>query len=204
MEEIAGAARRYLYYILIGLLSLVAMLFLPMVGSEVGMGFKVPTTLSGWIVFVSGKAMVALINVLIFHSFILQARVNVRDDPAYMEAREILADTKDRKAKPRSPSEVNKREYGAKATSIFFSSIAGSFSLGQAILTYDWMQLLTYVFTIMMGLVFGILEMKKYEDYYTGEFLLYAKMKKKEETNNDNGGREGVSEPARAGGMEQG
>lgn len=181
MDDVVGAARRYLYYILIGLLSVIAMLFLPMVGSEVGMTFKWPTTPSGWTVFISGKAMAALINVLIFHAFVLQAKVNVKDDPSYREARDLLISASHKEVLPRSPAEINKKEYGGKATSIFVGSVLGSFSLGQAILTYDWMQLLTYVVTIVMGIVFGVLEMRKYEEYYTGEYLEYARLKTKKE-----------------------
>lgn len=185
--------RSYLYYVVIGILSFVSLVFLPMVGTEVGMNFVIPTTVSGWIVYIMSQLIVALINVLLFHSFILQSRLNVKEDKNYKKALEILRESKEKEYIPRSIKEVNRREYGQKGTTIFLSSIMSVFALGQAILTYDYMKLLTYLFTIVMGIIFGILEMKKYEEYYTGEYLDYALMirkkaeeKSEEVENNDN------------------
>lgn len=168
--------RSYLYYVVIGILSFVSLVFLPMVGTEVGMNFVIPTTVSGWIVYIMSQLIVALINVLLFHSFILQSRLNVKEDKNYKKALEILRESKEKEYIPRSIKEVNRREYGQKGTTIFLSSIMSVFALGQAILTYDYMKLLTYLFTIVMGIIFGILEMKKYEEYYIGEYLDYALM----------------------------
>lgn len=185
--------RSYLYYVVIGILSFVSLVFLPMVGTEVGMDFVIPTTVSGWIVYIMSQLIVALINVLLFHSFILQSKLNVKEDKNYKKALEILRESKEKEYIPRSIKEVNRREYGQKGTTIFLSSIMSVFALGQAILTYDYMKLLTYLFTIVMGIIFGILEMKKYEEYYTEEFLDYALMirkkaeeKSEEVKNNDN------------------
>lgn len=177
--------QRYIYYGIIALISMVAMLFLPMVGSEIGMQLDLPTTAAGWIVYLGSQLMVAIVNVLIFHSFILQAKLNVADDIRYRHALELLRQTKDEKYLPRSLEQFNRREYRGKGVSIFAGSILGAFSIGQAVLTYDWMRLLTYIFTVIMGLVFGVLEMKKYEDYYTGEFVDYAEMQAKKEAENE-------------------
>ena len=46
------------------------------------------------------------------------------------------------------------------------------------------MRLLSYVFTLIMGVVFGVIEMKKVEDYWTNEFYDYAIYK--EELKDDN------------------
>ena len=182
---------QYLYYGIIFVVSIVSLIFLPMVGSEIDMGFNFPTTVAGWIVYVISQLIVAIINVLIFHSFICQAKINVKDNPNYKKAVEILRNNKNKTYIPRSLSEFNKREYLTKGISIFLSSIMAVFAIGQAILTYDYMKLLTYLFTITMGIIFGIIEMKKYEEYYTSEYLEYAIMKQEEnlnkgETDDDN------------------
>jgi len=80
----------YLYYILIGVLSFVALVFLPFFGSEVGMGFVFPTTPAGWVVYLTQQALMAIVNILIFHSFICQSYVNVKDNPNYIKARDIF------------------------------------------------------------------------------------------------------------------
>ena len=183
----------YLYYILVGVLSFITLLFLPMLGSEVGLGFQFPNTAAGWIVYIISQLIVAIINVLLFHSFICQAKLNVKDNPNYLRAIEILRLVKTDDYIPRSLAQINKKEYGIKGFWIFIGSIMSVFALGQAILTYDHTKLISYVFTIILGIIFGILEMKKYEEYYTGEYLDYALMiqeqninDEKESTNDNN------------------
>lgn len=191
--------KQYLYYILIGVISFISLVFLPMFGSEVGMAFTFPTSAAGWIVFVITQLLMAIVNVLIFHSFICQAKINIKDDLKYNEAKSILQLYILKSYVPRSLSQFTRREYGAKGVSIAIGTLLAGFALTQAILTYDYVRMLSYLFTITFGVIFGILEMKKWEEYYTGEFydyaLYYQKIKeeeaKKEKENNemDEGGR---------------
>lgn len=169
----------YINYILIGVVSFIALVFLPFLGTKVGLGFNLPDTAAGWILYIVKQLLGAVINVLIFHNFILQARVNIKDNPYYIEAEEILRTNKEKGYKPRSLAQFNKREYGLKGVSIFLFSILSVFALSQALLTYDYMLLISYVLTVGCGLVFGLLEMKKYEQFYVGEYLDYAREVKK-------------------------
>lgn len=177
--------KQYLYYILIGIISFISLVFLPMFGSEVGMAFTFPTTAAGWIVFIITQLLMAIVNVLIFHSFICQAKINIKDDPKYNEAKAILQLYILKSYIPRSLSQFTRREYGAKGVSIAIGTLLAGFALTQAILTYDYVRMLSYLFTITFGVIFGILEMKKWEEYYTGEFydyaLYYQKIKEEEE-----------------------
>ena len=43
------------------------------------------------------------------------------------------------------------------------------------------MSFLVYGFTVALGVIFGILQMFKVEDYYTTEYLKYAELVTKEE-----------------------
>lgn len=173
----------YLYYILIGVLSFIALVFLPFFGSEVGMAFTFPTTAAGWVVYITQQALMALVNILIFHSFICQSYVNVKDDPNYIAARDIFH--KDNKEYiPLTLAQFNRKEYGKKGVAIFIGTLLGGFALTQAILTYDYVRMLAYLFTIILGIIFGIYEMKKYEEYLTYEYLqsaLYYQRKKEEQ-----------------------
>ena len=63
---------------------------------------------------------------------------------------------------------------------IFISSILSAIGFSQAILMFDLMAFLSYSFTIIMGCVFGFMQMNKAEEYYTSEYLAYARMKQKE------------------------
>lgn len=173
-KAVLDKTKQWLYYIIIGIVSLIALVFLPMIGSEVGLDWNLPDTMTGWIVWVAVKLIVATINVLIFHSFMQQAKLNTREHPNYKRAYDILFAHKNKEQLPRSPRKWNSQQYGRKGTMIFLTTALTTIALTQAILTFDWMAMLTYLFTIVMGLIFGIMQMKSAEDYWTDEFLRYA------------------------------
>lgn len=174
---------RYSNYWIIGIVSALALFFLPFLGSAAGLALVLPTTAAGWIVYVATKLIVAIINVLIYHCFFQQAKVNVRDDKRYKEAMMILDKYRIKEQKFRSPEEYTRNAYTKKATTIFLFSILGAFSLTQAILVFDVVMFLTYLFTLIMGVVFGILTMTNAEIYWTEEVLNYAKKIQQEEQN---------------------
>lgn len=175
--------KQYTYYIIIGVISLFALIFLPMVGSEIGLGWNLPTTAVGWTVYIVIRVLIAALNILIFHCFVCQAKVNVQDNTQYKAANEILGRIKVKEYVPRSPRAYLVEQYSLKGTTIFLSSLVAGIALTQAVLTFDYVACLTYLFTIVMGIIFGILQMKKDELYWTTEYYDYAKQK---ELSNDN------------------
>lgn len=190
-NEARDKVKQNMYYILIGIISFISVAFLPMVGSTVGLGWKLPDTPTGWVVWAISRLIIATINVLIFYSFMEQAKLNVAKDPHYIEATEILLKAKKADHTPRSPQKWQALQYGKRGTKIFISSAMSVVALGQAILSFDWVSMLAFIFTIAMGIVFGVLQMKKAEAYWTDEFYRYALMikeeaKKPEEIVNDN------------------
>ena len=180
-NEARDKAKQNMYYILIGIISFISVAFLPMVGSTVGLGWKLPDTPTGWVVWAISRLIIATINVLIFYSFMEQAKLNVAKDPHYIEATEILLKAKKADHTPRSPQKWQALQYGKRGTKIFISSAMSVVALGQAILSFDWVSMLAFLFTIAMGVVFGVLQMKKAEAYWTDEFYRYAIMIKEEE-----------------------
>lgn len=175
-NELYEKWRQLQYYVVIGIVSLVALFFLPMIGSEAGLAWNIPNTTAGWIVYITSKLLVATINILIYHCFILQAKINIQDDPKYKEATEILNNILDSDTERfRSPREYFKSAYGTKGVTIFITSVLSAIGLTQAVLTFDWISMLTYLFTIIMGLIFGVLQMSQTEIYWTTEYWQYAK-----------------------------
>lgn len=166
---------KYINYILIGVVSFIALIFLPFIGSEAGLKISLPDTTAGWIVFILTKLIVAVINVLIFHCFVQQAEVRVKDNEKYKEACQILDKIKLKEIVYLSPQEFYRKEYGKKGVMIAITSVLSAFGLAQAVLTWDGLTFLTYLFTIILGLIFGILEMAKVESYLTIDFWHYAK-----------------------------
>ena len=91
MNESKGFWTQYLYYFVIAGISLITLFFLPMIGSEVGLSWKVPNTVAGWIVWVLSNLCSSALNLMIFHSFVKQAKVNIKDKERFVKAVEILA-----------------------------------------------------------------------------------------------------------------
>lgn len=151
-----------------------------MLGSTIGLNWNVPNTLVGWIVWVAVKLIVATLNVLIFYCFMQQAKVNVKDNENYKKARDILINQKEKEILPKSPTKWNSQQYIKKGTIIFLTTGLSTIALTQAILSFDYISMLTYLFTIVMGLIFGVLQMKTAEEYWTDEYLQYALMKERE------------------------
>lgn len=168
--------KRYEYYVIIGVISLIALFFLPMIGSEAGLQWKIPDTTVGWIVYVTSKLIVAVVNILTFHCFIQQAKINVSNNEKYIEAVNILMESLETaEGNPRPPDVYLSAVYGKKGATIFATSILSSVGLTQAVLSFDLISMLTYLVTIVFGVIFGILQMHDTEAYWTNEYYLYAK-----------------------------
>lgn len=180
-DSVKQSLKQGMYYIIIAVISLISVVFLPMVGSTIGLGWKLPDTTAGWVVWGASRAIVATINVLLFHSFMEQAKLNIKDNEHYKEAQDILVKVKRKEHKPKSPAQWNAAQYGKKGVSIFLASAMSVVAIGQAVLSYDWSTALAYLFTLGMGIIFGIMQMKKAENYWTTEYYEYALMKKRME-----------------------
>lgn len=94
-----------------------------------------------------------------------QAKLNVADNENYKAANAMICKVAPHVYNPRSPKEFNKKEYSKKGVMIFLTTALSTVALTQAILSFDYMSMLTYLFTIIMGLIFGIIQMKKAENY---------------------------------------
>lgn len=181
MKDFFKKIRDYAYYLIIMIVSLLATCFLPMIGSEVNVKYTPPSTAQEWLIFLSARILIGLINCMIFFCFTKQAEVNVKDDPNYIRANEILNRVKHEKVKiPESPKQFMKKEWSTKATSITISSILASFTLAGIVLRFDLTQLLVYLFVVILGVFFGYFTMRKHEHYWTDEYLKYALMVEKE------------------------
>lgn len=169
------------YYLIIGLISILSTAFLPMIGTEIGLSFNFPNTLAGWIVWSVSKLAIAVLNMTLFTCFMKQAKINVRNDSRYLEAQKILDEMDKQKAlKPKSPKQWEHGQYLSKGMTIFITSILSAIGFSQAILTFDLMTFLSYAFTVVMGCVFGFMQMNKAEEYYTSEYLAYAHYRRNE------------------------
>lgn len=169
--------KQYIYYALIGVLSFLSLAFLPLIGSsQLGLCWAFPNTIAGWVVWAASRIAVSVLNVLIFHCFIRQGDLNTQDNEDRKEAEKILNKINQKKSKtPISPTMFFAKEYGKKVPSIFIMSIVSLIAFGPLFLVFDVAVFLTYLFVVIMSIIFGILEMKKVENYFTRGLLEYAR-----------------------------
>lgn len=173
--------RLYTNYIIIFCVSVTALIVMPMLSTQLGLELNLPDTPLGWFIYCFTKVMGAIINCLLFHSFMSQAKINVKDDPNFIKAQEILMVIKDEKApEPRSEQKYLRTQWLTKGLSIFFGSVLGAFAISNAILNYNYNELLSYGIVVGAGIIFGIKEMLNAERYYTVEYLQYALKLQKE------------------------
>ena len=173
--------RQYLYYVIIGIFTFIVLVFMPMLGSSIDGGLKLPQGKGAWVMFVITRVFIAVTNIIIFYSFMQQAKLNVRNNKEYIEANKILLRVKNkRERKPMSPKKWEASQYLKKGTTLAIGTVFALFSLSQAILTYKYTDLISYVLLIFLATVFGIKKKKKAEIYWTTEYYRYAKMVEEE------------------------
>ena len=168
--------KQQMNYWIIATVSLLALCFFPFIGTEIGMEWNVPDTTLGWIIYIVKNLFIAGVNVIVFHCFVQQAKINIKDNEKYKQAKELLEqlDSNTHVNSPRSPKQYLGRVYGTKATFIALASVLATISLTEALLVFDIVALLSYGITLVFGFITGLLQMAQTEVYWTEEFFDYA------------------------------
>jgi hypothetical protein len=157
-----------------------------MLGTEMGLSWDLPNTAAGWLIWIVSNVTASTLNVLMFHSFIKQGKINILDDPSYIEASTLLRSNEIGKVEnPRSPSQWARRQYGGKGVSLFAFTLLGTISFSHAILTFNLIKFLSQLMTLSLGIIFGFVQMKTTEEYWTIEYLEYAKYAVAEKQKNE-------------------
>ena len=174
MDDIRTKLNLNFYYILIFLLSLMVMtvapMFTPGANSDLGVVAIFPHSLVGWAIYICTKLFVGVVNLLLFHCFVKQAKINIKDNEKFIEACKIYEMYHPREYNPRSPKQYFGQLYRKKGIMIFLTSMLSAVVLTNAILQFDLTSFVTYCVTILMGIIFGVLKMKEVENYWTSEF----------------------------------
>lgn len=174
--------KQYQGYLIILILSLVCIFFLPALGSNVGLAFIVPDTPAGWLIWVVSKLAVVTINMLLFDQFVRQAKRNVKDNENFKKAQEIFNELKsEEKEELLPPKKYLGKLYRSKGIKVVVSSMLSVVAFSSAILTFDWVTMLSYLFTIIGGIVFGWITMASVEEYWTEDYYKLAIKKQKED-----------------------
>ena len=173
-SNLKATLNQYVYYVVIGLLSAIVVCVFPFLGSSINASIQLPTTTSGWVVWAFTKFAVCAINMLIFHSFIKQGKLNIKDNESYLRACELLRKKQKRTAKAPSPAAYHSRVYLTKGATLVITSFLSLMVFGEAILRLDYVALISYSITVVLGLIFGVLQMKEEECFWTTTYLQYA------------------------------
>lgn len=174
------AFKQYKNYGIIIVLTLITVTIFPLLGTSVGMEARYPNTVIGWIVWAVIKIALCVDNIFIFQAFVDQAELNVQYEPRYIEAREIVRKYRIGKYNPMSPEERKKKMLSKKVIITILTSLI-SVALTEALLKYNFADLIAYTISMIMAVVFGILNMADQEKYWVEEFYDYAITIKEEE-----------------------
>lgn len=169
-SKIRDYFKQYMYYGIISMLVVVALVILPMIDTSGVLGFKLPETPLGWVMYIVIRGLVGVITFLIFVSFDEQGKVNILEDPRYLAAYNKICATKDKNYIPISPHRYKIQTRGIKGLTLSISMTITAFMVIEAILTYNLSVLVAYGFTIFMSIITGIFQMQKASTYWTEEF----------------------------------
>ena len=167
-------------YGIIIVLTLITITIFPLLGTQLGMEANYPDTVVGWIVWSVIKIALCVDNIFIFQAFVDQAELNVQYEPRYIEAREIVRKYRIGKYNPMSPEERRRKMFSKKIIITVLTSLI-SVALTEAILKYNFADLIAYSISMIMAVVFGVLNMADQEKYWVEEFYDYAITIKEEE-----------------------
>jgi hypothetical protein len=181
----------FAYYVIIGVISLFSLTFLPFIGSSIKGSILTFENASEFILWITSKIVMSIINVLIFHLFVMQAKVNIEDREEYVEAlKKLNSFRREKRILPRSPKEFNVKQYTQKTIIIIIFTILSTVIVAEAVLKFDLVVFLSYLLTIIMSISMGYLSMKTNEIYWVSEFPLYVELITTENTAEKEAGEE--------------
>ena len=173
-DKVKEALRNNLYYVIIGVLSLLVLIVFPFLRSDFEAGWNFPTTSAGWFLFWFEKITVTGINLTIFTAFKKQGKLNILENEMYKKAQELMNKVKSKAYKPLSPLQYQARSYGKKGTTLILTTVFSLIAITRMILKFDYLALISYGVTILLGIIFGIFAMKSDEVYWTNDYYFYA------------------------------
>lgn len=173
-DKVKEVLRNNLYYVIIGVLSLLVLVVFPFLRSDFEAGWNFPTTSAGWFLFWFEKITVTGINLTIFTAFKKQGKLNIIENEMYKKAQELMNKVKSKAYKPLSPLQYQARSYGKKGTTLILTTVFSLIAITRMILKFDYLALISYGVTILLGIIFGIFAMKSDEVYWTNDYYFYA------------------------------
>ena len=121
-----------------------------------------------------------VLTITTFIGFSVQGKLNVKDDIRKLEADKILGKLKIKEVKPQSPKSFESKAYISKCIMISITTVGTCMLFPVIAIHFNVAMLISLAISSMTSIVFGILNMKRFEDYYTHEYVRYAEWKAEE------------------------
>ena len=166
---------KYIYYALIVLLTLVGIVFLPLIGLDQNgeINFNFPASVMGWIIWAVSKGAICVVNCLIFHFFVLQGKDNIRDDIRYIDGLKKLNKYKEKHKKIASPFRLERDAYLRKGGIVLLTTALSLLALPSLVLQFNIINFLSVLFSMIIALAFGVMAMKETERRWTEHLQEY-------------------------------
>lgn len=166
------------------ILTLVATLLVPLLGSYATGKALYPETTIGWIIYFTSAIAVALCSLMIYLALHNQGKLNVKDEEEYIKAKELhLKNFERMNGKEIIPVDPFKWEKVTKIKKGIFQTLGiflGLLGFGLAFLTWNNTQFISSCISIVMALSFGLVHMGDVERMFTEGWLeweLYVEKK---------------------------
>lgn len=179
-----------IYGLIVAILTVAILVIAPFIsgGTEARLEIMSLTTLESWLIYLTPKVLTALGNMAATICFINQGELNVKDNPNYIRAKEILRKTTSKKVKkPRSPSAFFVPMYTKKLMTSLVTTALGLLIIGELILNFDIISFISILVTEISTVVIGLFGMLNTQDYLTDEYLSYAVMIEQESATEQEG-----------------
>lgn len=189
MEELKSRLSAWAYYIVIAIVSAIAILVPPICagGIQGDVGIYFPSDEAGWLLWGISNGAVVVVNLSILTLFKLQAKRNCKDDPNFKKASEIIGSlrTRGKEKKPMSPAKMNSEDFISKGLSLTVTTIASFVAIGSIAMSFDAMAFLSAAISVASAVCMSWVTMIRNEEYWKTEYLVYAEWKAKGANNDD-------------------
>ena len=175
------------YYMVICVILLLVTVLIPFLAGGINaqdFNYYIPKTVGGWIIFWAIRLGTVVGNITVYGLFKAQAKTNVKDDPAYLKACELLNKLNGEEGFiPISPKQKAAKDWTTKGVFMTITTAAESIVIGTLIFNFDIVTFVSCISSSITAVLFGVVQMVKDEIYWTEDYLLYAEyvsQKKKE------------------------
>lgn len=170
------------------IVSLIAMFLVPLLGSYAKGTTQFPQNIPAWILYFTCALAIALCSLMIYLALHNQGKLNVVDEPEYIQAKELhlknFVRINGKEIIPIDPFKWEKQQKTKKGIFQTIGTLLGLLGFGLGALCWNNSQFISSVISIIMALAFGFIHMGDVERMFTEGWLeweLYIQKKLDEE-----------------------